>query len=91
VGVGKTVGRLMERQGRQWCWVDPGGCLDPAATGPYGGSSATREEEKPRTGSTTGASAVEKDRHARVRVQPQPPQKEASKEERPSRHQIQRS
>jgi hypothetical protein len=42
--------------------VDLGKCLDQAATGPYGGSGAKREEnrarEKKRTGSVTGTSTV---------------------------------
>jgi hypothetical protein len=43
--VGKTVGRSTEQQGRQWWWVDQGGCLDPMETGPYGGSRVTRKEK----------------------------------------------
>jgi hypothetical protein len=50
-----------------------GGCVDPTATGPYGGSRVEKRRRKqggkPRTGSATGASTVEKDRYARVRVQ----------------------
>jgi hypothetical protein len=52
-----------------------GGCLDPALTGPYGGSKAKTEEETAMRGtlsidSTTSASTVENKRRARVRVHP---------------------
>jgi hypothetical protein len=46
--VGKTADCSMERRGRRWWWVDQGGCLDPVATGPYGGSRAAREEKTTR-------------------------------------------
>jgi hypothetical protein len=45
-GVRKMVGRSPERHGSQWWWVDQGGCLDPAATGLYGGGSRPRRLEK---------------------------------------------
>jgi hypothetical protein len=52
--------------------VDRGGCLDPTVIGPYGGSRSIRvedsKEENSRTGSATGASAMEEDSRARVRV-----------------------
>jgi hypothetical protein len=48
MGVGKTVGHSTERQGRQWWWVDLGGCLDPTAIGPYSGFRAIREENTAR-------------------------------------------
>jgi hypothetical protein len=51
-----------------------GECLDPMVIGPYGGSRAENRRRKRggrlRTGSVTGASTVEKDRRARVRIHP---------------------
>jgi hypothetical protein len=51
-----------------------GGCLDPMVTGPYGGSRAEKRRRQKRgklmTGSATGASTVENDCRARVRVHP---------------------
>jgi hypothetical protein len=71
--VGKTVGRSMERQGWRW-WVDQGGCLDPAATGPYGESRAEKRRRQ-RGGQTEDwlshrCKHGEEHRRARVRVHP---------------------
>jgi hypothetical protein len=74
-GVGKMVGHSPEQHGWRW-WGDRDGCLDPSATGPYGGGSRPRREEKTtrkeklRIGSAIGPSMVEEHRRARARVQP---------------------
>jgi hypothetical protein len=51
-----------------------GGCLDPTETGPYGESRVKKGRRQRggrlRTSSATGASTMEKDRRARVRVHP---------------------
>jgi hypothetical protein len=73
-GVGKMVGHSMERQGRWWRWVDSMGVLTRRRPGHMVDLEQKRredsEEEKPRIGSTTDASVVEQDQHARVRLHP---------------------
>jgi hypothetical protein len=43
--VRKAAGCSPERHGPRWWWVDQGGCLDSAATGPYGGGSRSTREK----------------------------------------------
>jgi hypothetical protein len=72
--VGKTACRSTEQQGWQWWWVDSVGVLTQQRPGHMVNLEQKRgedcEEEKPRTGSAIGVSTVEKDRCARVSVQP---------------------
>jgi hypothetical protein len=64
--MGKTAGHSPEWQGRRWWLVDSLGVLTRRRPGHTVDLEQKRgkdnEEEKPRTGSTTGTSTVEKDR-----------------------------
>jgi hypothetical protein len=61
-GVGKKVGRSTDRQGQQWWWMDSVGVLTRWRPGHMVDLEQKRgedsEEEKPRSGSVTGASTV---------------------------------